>query len=188
MRKGIFIFVVIIIVAVCFCGIKPCIKVKTSKEQFGRNLTYTDMCEYKDPDYDFIIRYPSFFKEQAEMMDEYTGYARFIYRDQQATVVLEGYAMNNRWQTVQSAMYSLASSLHATRCKHGEDFFIISGPQYEDGSRVEGYSYYSKFVRNGRLLFVYTMVYPDCYRDVLTRLFKEIDDWQVWKRHLRIKN
>jgi hypothetical protein len=26
------------------------------------------------------------------------------------------------------------------------------------------------------------MVYPDRYHDVLTRLFKEIDDWQVWER------
>ena len=72
--------------------------------------------------------------------------------------------------------------------KHGEDYFILSGPQFECGSLIEGYSYYSKFVRNGKLWFVYTMVYPDRYQDVLTRLFQEIDEWKIWERpHLQLK-
>ncbi len=70
----------------------------------------------------------------------------------------------------------------------GKDFFILSGPQYEQGSYVEGYSYYSKFVRNHQFWLVYTMVYPDRYKPALTRLFKEIDNWQVWERpHLKLK-
>jgi len=41
---------------------------------------------------------------------------------------------------------------------------------------------------NHKLWFVYTMIYPDNYKDVLTRLFKEIDDWQIWERpHLQLK-
>ena len=35
---------------------------------------------------------------------------------------------------------------------------------------------------NHKLWFVYTMVYPDDYKDILARLFKEIDDWQIWER------
>ncbi len=78
--------------------------------------------------------------------------------------------------------------LHATNQKRGKDFFILSGPQYEQGIYIEGYSYYSKFVKNHKFWFVYTMVYPDRYKPVLTRLFKEIDDWQVWERpHLQLK-
>ena len=26
------------------------------------------------------------------------------------------------------------------------------------------------------------MIYPDDYKDILARLFKEIDDWQIWER------
>ena len=26
------------------------------------------------------------------------------------------------------------------------------------------------------------MIYPNDYKDVLARLFKEIDDWQIWER------
>ncbi len=83
---------------------------------------------------------------------------------------------------------SLAEILHATEAEDGKDFFTLSGPQYEKESLIDGYSYYSKFMLNGKLLFVYTMVYPDHYKDVLTRLFQEIDDWQIWERpHLELK-
>ena len=151
---------------------------------FKRNLTYADMYEYKDSTYDFVIRYPSFFSEQPND----AGHARFCYCDQWATVVLEGYTLPHQGKSVREASDSLAQLLHATMLKHGEDYFILSGPQFERGSLIEGYSYYSKFVRNGKLWFVYTMVYPDRYQDVLTRLFQEIDEWKIWERpHLQLK-
>ncbi|MBP3850633.1 MAG: hypothetical protein J6E43_07430 [Prevotella sp.] len=184
MRKAIFIFIAIILVAVGIDWLDSCAEAKTDTELFERNLTYADMYEYKDSAYDFVIRYPSFFTEQPND----NGHARFAYSDQWATVVLEGYVMSRQGQTVKIAMDSLAQALHATDSRQGEDFFILSGPQYESGSRIDGYSYYSKFVRNGKLWFVYTMVYPDRYHDVLTRLFNEIDDWQIWERpHLQLK-
>ena len=100
MRKAIFIFIAIILVAVSVDWIDACPEVKTDKEMFKRNLTQADMYEYKDSAYDF----------------------------------------------------------------------------------------YSKFIRNGKFWFVYTMLYPDRYQDVLTRLFKEIDDWQIWEcPHLQLK-
>ena len=79
-------------------------------------------------------------------------------------------------------MDSLAQVLHSTNSKLGSDYFILSGPQYEYGSRIEGYSYYSKVMAYHRFWFVYTMIYPDGYKDVLARMFKEIDDWQIWER------
>lgn len=180
MRKAIFIFIAIILVAVSVDWIDACSEVRTDKDMFKRNLTYAEMYEYKDSTYDFVIRYPSFFSEQPNDV----GHARFCYSDQWATVVLEGYTMSNQGKSVKEASDSLAQCLHATMQKQGEDYFILSGPQYEKGSLIEGYSYYSKFIRNGKFWFVYTMVYPDRYHDVLTRLFKEIDEWQIWERTL----
>ena len=53
---------------------------------------------------------------------------------------------------------------------------------------IDCYSYYTKIMANHKLWFVYTMIYPDDYKDVLARLFKEIDDWQIWERpHLKLK-
>ena len=46
--------------------------------------------------------------------------------------------------------------------------------------RINVYSYYSKVVAKHKLWFVYTMIYPDDYKDVLSRLFEEINNWQVF--------
>lgn len=182
MRKAIFIFIAIIVLAACVDWIRSCAKEKTDMEQFGRHLTFADMYEYKDPNYGFVIRYPSFFTEQPDSLKEYEGNARFSYHDKWVSVILEGYVLNNHGLSVKAGMDSLAQVLNATKKRMGNDFFILSGSQFENGSRIDGYSYYSKFVRNGKLWFVYTMVYPENYHDVLTRLFKEIDDWQIWER------
>lgn len=65
--------VAIILVAASIDWIDACSEVKTDKEMFKRNLTYADMYEYKDSTYDFVIRYPSFFREQPND----AGHARF---------------------------------------------------------------------------------------------------------------
>lgn len=192
MRKVIFIFVAFILIMVCIEWVDACPEVKTDKEMFKRNLTYADMYEYKDSTYDYVIRYPSFFSEQPND----AGHTRFCYNDPWATVVLEGYTLRDQGKSIRETKNSLAQLLHATSEEMGDDYFILSGPQYEQEGRrqrqneslIEGYSFYSKFIRNGKLWFVYTMVYPDKYHDVLTRLFKEIDEWQIWKRpRLKIK-
>ena len=139
------------------------------------------MQTYQDPDLGFTVRYPSFFAVQLDSLDEYTGHVRFSYDNEWATVVLECYALRNYGQSLKSGMDSLAQVLHATDCKLGSDYFILSGPQYENDSRIDDYSYYSRLVSRGKLWFVYTMVYPDRYHDHLDRLFKEIDDWQVFE-------
>ena len=103
-------------------------------------------------------------------------------------MVLEGYTLSNQGMSDKEAKDSLAHILHATKQKQGKYYFILSGPQYEDGSPIEGYSYYAKFIRHDNRWFVYSMVYPNRYHDALTRLFKEIDDWLIWERpHLQLK-
>ena len=107
---------------------------------------------------------------------------RFEYGDLWITIVIESHVMNNNGQPLKSGMDSLAQVLKATDKKLGSDFFTLSGPQHENGNRIEGYSYYSKVMVNHRFWFVYTVIYPDDYKDVLARMFKEIDDWQIWER------
>ena len=166
MRKAIFIFIAIVLVAASIDWIRSCSGLKSHKEVFGRELTYADMYEYKDADYDYVVRVPSFFTAG----------------DQWITVVIESHVMHNNGQSLKDGMDSLAQVLKATDSKLGSNYFILSGPQYENGSLIEGYSYYSKVMTNHKLWFVYTMVYPDDYKDILARLFKEIDDWQIWER------
>ncbi len=182
MRKAVFIFITFILVAASIDWIHSCADLKSHKEVFGRYLTYADMYEYRDKDYDYVVRVPSFFNAQSDSLQEEKGRMRFEYGDQWITLVIESHVMNNNGMSIQAGKDSLAQVLHATDSRMGEDSFTLSGPQCENGSRIDGYSYYTKVVANHKLWFVYTMIYPDDYKDVLTRLFKEIDDWQVWER------
>ena len=50
MRKAIFIFIAIILVAASIDWIHSCSGLKSHKEVFGREITYADMYEYKDTD------------------------------------------------------------------------------------------------------------------------------------------
>ena len=70
MRKAIFIFIVIILVAASIDWIHSCAELKSHKEVFGRYLTYADMYEYKDKDYDYVVRVPSFFTAQPDSLQE----------------------------------------------------------------------------------------------------------------------
>ena len=188
MRKAIFIFIAIILVAANIDWLRSCGDLKSPKEVFGQQLTYADMYEYKDADYGYVVRVPSFFSVQPDSLQEEKGQMRFEFSNQWIIVVIESYVMNNNGQSLKNGMDSLAQVLHAIDSRLGSDYFILSGPQYENGCRLDGYSYYSKVVVNHKLWFVYTMIYPDDYKDVLSRIFKEIDDWQIWERpHLRLK-
>ena len=182
MRKVIFIIITFILVAVSIDWIHSCADLKSHKEVFGRYLTYAEMYEYKDKNYDYVVRVPSFFNAQPDSLQEEKGRMRFDYADQWITLVVESHVINNNGMSLQAGMDSLAQILHATDSKMGNDYFILSGPQYENGSRIDGYSYHTKIMANHKFWFVYTMIYPDDYKDVLTRLFKEIDDWQIWER------
>ena len=188
MRKAIFIFFAIILMTANIDWLRSCGDLKSPKEVFGQQLTYADMYEYKNTDYGYVVRVPSFFSVQPDSLQEEKGQMRFEFSNQWIIVVIESYVMNNNGQSLKDGMDSLAQVLQATDRKLGSDYFILSGPQCENGSRIDGYSYYTKIMVNHKLWFVYTMIYPDDYKDVLTRLFKEIDDWQIWERpHLQLK-
>lgn len=58
MRKAVFIFIAIILMAASIDWIHSCAELKSHKEVFGRYLTYADMYEYKDKDYDYVVRVP----------------------------------------------------------------------------------------------------------------------------------
>ena len=144
MRKATFIFIAIIIVAASIDWVESCSDLKSHKEVFSRQLTYADMYEYTDADYDYVVRVPSFFTAQPDSLKEEKGRMRFEYGDQWITIVIESHVTNNNGQSLKSGMDSLAQVLHSTNSKLGSD--------------------------------------PDGYKDVLARMFKVIDDWQIWER------
>ena len=181
MKKAALLFIAALIITASIDFIWPFTTERADGDVFEQGLNTAEMLTYQDPDLGFTVRYPSFFALQPDSLDDYTGNVRLSYDNEWATIVLECYALRNYCQSLKSGMDSLAQVLHATGHKLGSDYFILCGPQYENGSRMEDYSYYSRFVSRGKLWFVYTMVYPDRYHNHLGRLFKEIDDWQVFE-------
>ena len=69
---------------------------KSHKEVFGRELTYADMYEYKDADYDYVVRVPSFFTAQPDSLQEEKGRMRFEYGDQWITVIIESHVQQRK--------------------------------------------------------------------------------------------
>lgn len=62
---------------------------RTDEELFAQKLDEATMLTYQDPDFGFTVRYPSFFIEQPDTLDNNVGYARFSYGDYWANVILK---------------------------------------------------------------------------------------------------
>ena len=134
---------------------------------------------HNDPDFGYVIKYPYFFQQEDTSVSGYQGYARFSFTNH-ANIILESYVTPNYSNTLQACADSLAQKLHSERTMQASNkAFILSGPVYENGVRVDGYSHYDKFIKSGRILFVYSLTYPDSYKPAMPRLFKLIDDWKV---------
>ena len=82
MRKTIFLIIAITVVTTALNWTDSCTELKTDTELFEENLTYADMYAYKDPDYGFVVRYPSFFVHQPDSLNDRKGYTRFSYNEQ----------------------------------------------------------------------------------------------------------
>ena len=155
MRRAIFIFIAIILVAVSIDWNDACAELKPHKEGFGRQIIYAEMYEYKDKDYDYVVRVPSFFNAQPDSLQEEKGRMRFDYADQWITLVIESHVMNSGGMSLQAGMDSLAQILNATEHRLGSDYFILSGPQYE---RTE-----QKLCQNETFLPQTLKLFSDCY-------------------------
>ena len=151
----------------------------TPMADFKTKVEMAPMKEYNDPDFGYVVKYPCFFQQEDTSISGYQGYARFSFTNH-ANIILESYVTPNYSNTLQACADSLAQKLHSERTMQASNkAFILSGPVYENGVRVDGYSHYDKFIKSGRILFVYSLTYPDSYKPAMPRLFKLIDNWRV---------
>ncbi len=190
--KKIFIIAILLIVAfnVYFRVTHPGDE-RTPYSDFRDRIGTAPMKEYQDPDFGYTVKYPCFFQQEEKQGKDFLGHARFSYQ-KDVNIVLESYVTKNLSPDLQACADSLAERLHAEKTmlasqrktsrkeRATEDSaFILSGPVYENGVRIDGYSHYDKFIKSGKLLFVYSLAYPDTYKPALPRLFQLIEDWRV---------
>lgn len=151
------------------------------RRDFGQvleeRLNVARLAEYKDPDFGFVARYPSFFVAEPDSADDYMGHCRFNFWK----LSMECYVTRcGSGQDSGRYMDSLASAMRAESCVTDRDTCIISAPLYENGVRVEGFRYHAKYVKGDNVWFVYSLHYPEDYGKSVKRLVSIIDSWKVW--------
>lgn len=149
-------------------------------QKLERAMRLTSMKEYQDDDYDYVVRYPSFFEQTDDsLMDK--GCCRFSFWQDSTEIVQTAFVESNTDSlTISQAMEKYASQLHATQQKLGDDFFILTGALHTDSGEISGRRYYAKFVQHRKLWFVQTLAYPEDCEEAVKRLKKEIEAWKVW--------
>ena len=193
MKKFFIIAVILVMAANVYYSLTYKGDIRTPYYEFKTRIGTAPLKTYRDTDFGYTISYPCMFQQEDKQGDEYLGHARFVYSDS-ANIILESYVTPNYSPNLQACADSLAGKLHSDRImiskkKAGkssskqdsqqDSAFLLAGPVYENGVRIDGYSHYDKFIKSGKMLFVYSLTYPDSYKPAMPRLFHLIENWKV---------
>ena len=149
-------------------------------QKLERAMRLTRMKEYHNEDYDYTVRYPSFFEQTDSSLME-KGTCRFSFWQDSTEIVQTVFVEQNKDSlTLEQAMGKYASDLHATHQKKGDDYFILAGHILTDNGQITNRRYYAKFVKHRKLWFVQTLAYPEDCEHAVQRLIQEINNWKVW--------
>ena len=149
-------------------------------QKLERAMRLTRMKEYHNEDYDYTVRYPSFFEQSDDSLME-KGCCRFCFWQDSTEIVQTVFIERNPDSlTLEQAMAKYASELRATQQQKFEDFFILSGHIHDESGRLTSRRFYAKFVQHRKLWFVQTLAYPEDCEYAVERLIREIKNWKVW--------
>ncbi|MCH4100952.1 MAG: hypothetical protein LKF06_10340 [Prevotella sp.] len=151
-------------------------------EKLEDRINDASMETYQDSLFGYTVRYPAFFEQTPDSLIDEPGACRFSYWDNWIQIVQMAFIQSNpRQLTVGQGMNNIGRYLHATKESEGKDFFILSGPLYIDGSRINGYRFHAKYVRHRRIWFVLQLTYPGNCSKAVRRIIRQIDEWKVWE-------
>ena len=177
MKKFFIIAAILVMLANVYYSLTYKGDIRTPYYEFKTRIGTAPLKTYRDTDFGYTVSYPCMFQQEDKQGDEYLGHARFVYSDS-ANIILESYVTPNYSPNLQACADSLAEKLHCDKTLQNSAF-LLSGPVYENGVRIDGYSHYDKFIKSGKMLFVYSLTYPDSYKPAMPRLFHLIEDWKV---------
>ena len=155
-------------------------KEKPLAQKFNQAMELTRMNEYHDENYDYVVRYPSFFEQTDDSLME-KGTCRFSFWQDSLEIVQTAFVEHNKGDlTLEEVMTGYAQELHATSKIKGNGYFILSGHIHGDDGRITSRRFHAKFVQHRKLWFVQSLTYPEECELSVRRLIREIDNWQVW--------
>lgn len=179
MKKLIPIVIAFVAAAACVDMLAPRTELRDYADVMEEELNRSPMVRYTDSLFGFSVDHPACFaKEQGGAYDS-TGSVRFIYNNV-SPMILDCYVCrNDHAGDADGGIGALAGALQARHYK-ARGGYILSGPFYDNGRRIEGYNHYTKCMAKGNLWAIYTLVYPLSHRQRLSRLFSMIDRWEPW--------
>ena len=149
-------------------------------QKVERAMRLTRMKEYHNKDYDYVVRYPSFFEQTDDSLME-KGTCRFSFWQDSTEIVQTVFVEPNPDSlSIEHGIEKYASDLHASLQEKGDDYFILSGALRTDNGQISGRRFYAKFDKHRKLWFVQTLAYPEACEQAVQRLIKEINNWEVW--------
>lgn len=182
MRVLTIIVFVMVLSAVCVDVVCPRRALRPFADVLQEEINSAGLRTYTDKDFGYSVRYPDCSRRETDPGNGYVGQARFCY-DSWVRISLECYVTRavDKDNVTVCGIDRMAGIMHARKRPAGSDAWLLSGPLYEEGVRMEGYSHYTKCLRRGKLWFVYALSYPDAYRGIIARLFWLIDNWRGWE-------
>lgn len=166
------------------CSEKKC---RSFDEVLEEIANTSNLKNYHDSVYGYVATYPDFLEKQSNSLCEYPGDARFSFSNV-IQIDMEVTVSRRSSMNISENIHSIARQLHAKVRETDQDSFILTGPQYDEGCRIDGCSQYCKYVAKGKLWFVYSLYYPDSYKKPIKRLFEIIDNWKPYKEYKPLNN
>lgn len=179
MRQFSIILFVIIVSAGCVDWLVPRLRLRDFADVMEEEINRSPLETYRDSFFDLCVRAPRCFVKEQEA-DDSAGSMRFIYNNV-TRILLDCYVCRNEHiADSDGGIRELARQLRA-KAYRVDGGYILRGPMYENGMRVDGYSHYTKCVARGKLWAVCALIYPDEHRKRLPRLFWLVDRWEAWE-------
>lgn len=144
-------------------------------------INNASLLTYKDDLFGYSVCYPSCFRCDGGSQSSDSGYVRFRY-NMIEDIILECYVTRavGTDNTVVCDISGMGRRLHACPKSVGDGMYVLGGPLYENGVRIDGYKHYTKCVRKGKLWICCALLYPEQYKDSLGRIFRLVESWQPW--------
>lgn len=186
MRRFLLFFALTLVLVTVFISAFERKELEPYVEILGRLIRQSRLQTVCDEGFGFKFRCPEcFHPDQYDTIPHHFRYLLYppsIYKDAEGEVELECYAsINHQGLSIRQLADSITEQIHPTAIRMLPEGFVLSGPLYQEGSRIPGRHFYARYVLRQKAVFVYSMTYPEGYAPALERMRKLIDEWEVWE-------
>ena len=182
MKRFLFLAMLVFMAAMIYVSVHEKEDDTPLSQKVERAMRLTRMKEYRDKDYDYTVRYPSFFEQTDDSLMQ-KGNCRFSFWQDTTEIVLTAFVEPNPDSlSVEQGMKKYTDELCAAYQEKGNDYFILAGTLRTDNGQITGRRFFAKFVQHRKLWFVQTLAYPEECEQAVQRLIKEIKNWKVWQK------